>query len=90
VRAATLVPSLLPVARGALVASGLDAAKVDLLLEVIRARVARAATGARWQRRTLVRLERSMTRETALRELVERYLEHAGSGRPVHEWPRDT
>ncbi|HKA30578.1 MAG TPA: hypothetical protein VKH82_14445 [Candidatus Binatia bacterium] len=47
------------------------------------------ADHACWQRRTLAYLERSMTRERALRELVARYLEHAASGRPVHEWPMD-
>jgi gamma-glutamyl:cysteine ligase YbdK (ATP-grasp superfamily) len=89
VRAAMLVPELLSVAREALLASALDAAEVDALLAVIAARVTRGGTGARWQRRTLAYLERSMTRERALRELVARYLEHAASGRPVHEWPMD-
>jgi hypothetical protein len=73
--------------RGALLASGADATEVDALLEVIAVRVARGRTGARWQRRTLADLERTMARERALRELVGRYLEHAASGRPVHEWP---
>jgi hypothetical protein len=89
VRAATLVPELLPVARGALLAAGVDAAEVDALLEVIAIRVTRGRTGARWQRRTLADLERRVARETGLRELVRRYLEHAASGRPVHEWPVD-
>src|SRR4030095_5971831 len=73
VHAAKLVPELLPVARGALVAAGPGAAEVDALLAVIAARVATGRTGARWQRRTLAYLERSVTRETALRELVARY-----------------
>ena len=51
VRAATLVLELLPVAREALLASGVDAAEVDTLLDVIAVRVARGRTGARWQRR---------------------------------------
>ena len=89
VRAATLVLELLPVAREALLASGVDAAEVDTLLDVIAARVARARTGARWQRDTLARLERRMARETGLRELVGRYLAQMSSGRPVHEWPVD-
>jgi class 3 adenylate cyclase len=89
VRAATLVLELLPVARGALLASGVDAAEVEALLEVIAVRVARGRTGARWQRRTLADLERRVARETGLRELVGRYLEHAASGRPVHDWPVD-
>src|SRR4029450_4161523 len=87
VRAATLIPELLPVARGALLASRVDAAEVDALLEVIAVRVARGHTGARWQRRTLADLERKVARETGLRELVGRYLEHAASRRPVHEGP---
>ena len=66
-----------------------DFTEVDALLEVIAVRSARDRTGARWQRRTLAGLERTMARETALRELVGRYLEHAASGRPVHEWPVD-
>ena len=85
----TLVRELLPVARGALLASGVDAAEVDALLEVIAVRVATGRTGARWQRHMLADLERSAARETALRELVGRYLGHAASGRPVHEWPVD-
>ena len=88
-RAATLVLELLPVAREALLASGVDAAEVDTLLEVIAVRVATGRTGARWQRDTLARLERRMARETGLRELVGRYLAQMSSGRPVHEWPVD-
>jgi gamma-glutamyl:cysteine ligase YbdK (ATP-grasp superfamily) len=89
VRAATLVLELLPVAREALLSSGVDAAEVDTLLEVIAVRVARGRTGARWQRDTLARLERRMAREKGLRELVGRYLTQMSSGRPVHEWPVD-
>jgi hypothetical protein len=59
------------------------------LLDVIAIRLATGRTGARWQRHTLANLERRVTRETALRQLVERYLAHTASGRPVHEWPVD-
>jgi hypothetical protein len=52
-------------------------------------RVAERRTGARWQLETLAALERRAPREAALRQLVLRYLEHAASGRPVHEWPRE-
>src|SRR4029450_12371990 len=76
VRAAPLIPELLPVARGALLASGVDAAEVDALLEVIAVRVARGRTGARWQRRTLADLERKGARGTGGRGAGGRYVEH--------------
>jgi hypothetical protein len=60
-----------------------------VLLNVVAARVAERRTGACWQVETLATLERRAPREAALRELVVRYLEHAASGRPVHEWPLD-
>lgn len=87
VRAADLVRELLPVAGEALVRAGVEPAEATTLLDLIAARVAERRTGARWQRETFDRLTRDLPRAEALRELVVRYLEHAGSGRPVHEWP---
>jgi hypothetical protein len=89
VRAAVLVRELLPIARSALVAAGLDADEVGALLDVVAERVRTGGTGARWQRATLARLEGGLDRERALQQLVERYLAHAASGRPAHEWQVD-
>jgi hypothetical protein len=58
----------------------------DTHLATITARVARRATGARWQRRALERLGRDHSRPAALALLLERYLAAVASGRPVHEW----
>lgn len=82
-----LVRRLLPVARSGLVDAGVDSAEADSLLSLIEARLASASTGARWQRKMLARLEEHMPRADAWGALLERYMTHAASGRPVHEWP---
>jgi hypothetical protein len=84
-----LVPRLLPLARWGLVSAGVDAEEADAMLALIENRVAARRTGARWQRETLERLEAHMPKLDALAALLERYLLHAESGRPVHEWPLD-
>ncbi|MBY0279784.1 glutamate--cysteine ligase, partial [Candidatus Binatia bacterium] len=82
-----LVPRLLPLAHGALLAHGVDAHEAGRLLQVIERRVAARITGARWQTRTLAALERTSSRDEAVRAMFARYLELSASGAPVHEWP---
>jgi hypothetical protein len=84
--AAELVAELIPLARTGLVANNVRAEDADTHLATITARVARRATGARWQRRALERLGRDHSRPAALALLLERYLAAVASGRPVHEW----
>ncbi|ADO69713.1 hypothetical protein [Stigmatella aurantiaca] len=82
-----LVKKLLPVARRGLVGAGVEEAEADAMLGIIEARLEARITGAGWQRRTLARLEKQMPRADALAAMLEQYLQHAASGRPVHEWP---
>ncbi|WP_257452873.1 glutamate--cysteine ligase family protein [Archangium lipolyticum] len=89
VPAVALVERLLPVARQGLVGAGVEAEEADSLLSVVAARLRAQQTGARWQRKMLARLEAHMPRPDALGALLERYMTHAASGRPVHEWPLD-
>lgn len=89
VPAPLLVERLLPVARQGLVGAGVDSEEADALLSLIQARLRAGVTGARWQRKMLARLEAHMPRQDALAALLERYMAHAASGRPVHEWPMD-
>ncbi|HEX8822894.1 MAG TPA: glutamate--cysteine ligase [Archangium sp.] len=89
VPALELVERLLPVARDGLVGAGVEAEEADALLSVVEARVRARTTGARWQRKMLARLEAQLPRPDAMAALLERYLVHAASGRPVHEWPLD-
>jgi hypothetical protein len=84
--AAELVPQLLPAAHEGLVGAGVAAAEADRLLGVIATRVASGQTGAVWQRKVLAALEPRMGREGALAAMLERYLECAASGQPVHTW----
>jgi gamma-glutamyl:cysteine ligase YbdK (ATP-grasp superfamily) len=89
VRAADLIPQLLPVARRGLLSANVDKEEVDRLLGLIAARVSSRITGARWQRRVLAELEKDRARSDALAAMLQGYLACAGSGSPVHCWPID-
>ena len=89
VPAEQLILETLPLAREALLRAGIETDDVTSLLDVVAARVGQRRTGARWQRAVLARLERHAPRDAALRELTLRYLAHAASARPVHEWASD-
>jgi gamma-glutamyl:cysteine ligase YbdK (ATP-grasp superfamily) len=85
--AAKLVAELVPAARHGLVQAGVAAAEADGLLGVISARVASGQTGAAWQRAMLAAAEQRHGRERALAVMLDRYLECADTGLPVHTWP---
>jgi hypothetical protein len=87
VRAADLVPELLPAARRGLLQANVAAAEADRLLDVIAARAATGQTGAAWQRGALATAERGLDRERALAAMLDRYLAFAATGQPVHTWP---
>jgi gamma-glutamyl:cysteine ligase YbdK (ATP-grasp superfamily) len=79
-----LVPELLVIARRGLVDGGVTADEADRHLDVIRARVERSQTGARWQVATARAVGRA---PTCMQQLVKRYAELAASEQPVHVWP---
>jgi hypothetical protein len=85
--AAKLVAQLVPAARQGLVEAGVAAAEADGLLEVISARAASGQTGAVWQRATLAAARRCRDPERALAVMLDRYLQCAETGMPVHTWP---
>ena len=85
--AAKLVAELVPAARQGLLQAGVAAAEADGLLDVISARAATGQTGAAWQRATLTAAQRRHGRERALAIMLDRYLQCAETGRPVHTWP---
>jgi hypothetical protein len=87
VRAAELVPELLPLARRGLDAAGVAPGESGPLLEVIAGRAASGRTGAWWQRRTVAALEPEHGRRRALELMLERYLRLMASDQPVHTWP---
>jgi hypothetical protein len=85
--AAKLVAELVPPARQGLLQAGVAEAEADTLLGVISARAACGQTGAAWQRATLAAAERRHDRQRALAVMLDRYLQCAETGLPVHTWP---
>ena len=85
--AAKLVAELVPAARQGLLQAGVAAAEADGLLAVISARAASGQTGAVWQRATLAAARRHHDPERALAVMLDRYLQCAETGLPVHTWP---
>ena len=78
---------LLPAAAAGLDAWGVDTDDRDRYLGVIEARVRCGRTGAAWQTEMVRHLEeRGLERIAALHEMTRRYVEHAHTGLPVHEW----
>jgi hypothetical protein len=86
VGAGDLVRRLLPVAERGLVGAGVEPAEAAHWCGIIRRRVDRRITGARWQRRALAALAARMPARDAVHAMFERYLAAAASGQPVHEW----
>jgi hypothetical protein len=85
--AAKLVAELVPAARQGLLQAGVTPAEADTLLAVISARAASGQTGAVWQRATLAAARRHYDPERALAVMLDRYLQCAETGLPVHTWP---
>jgi hypothetical protein len=80
---------LLPMAHEGLRACGVSDLARERYLGVIEERCLTRRTGSSWQRDTVARLEdRGHTRDTALVEMLRRYIEHMRSGEPVHTWPQ--
>ncbi|HVW29093.1 MAG TPA: hypothetical protein VHC69_27195 [Polyangiaceae bacterium] len=78
---------LLPGAGEALDRAGVDANEIRHYLHSFQARVTCGVTGAVWQRRALEQLlARGLERDEALRQMLERYIVHFESGKPVHTW----
>ena len=80
---------LLPLAREGLQRWQVDRSQADRMLTVIEERCLTGRTGATWQTETVHRLQgrNGLDRDTALREMTERYLALMRTGDPVHTWP---
>lgn len=87
VRAAELIPELIPPARQGLLAAGVTAEEADGLLGVIAQRAATGQTGAAWQRAALAAAKEGADRRVAAARMFQRYLENAATAQPVHTWP---
>jgi gamma-glutamyl:cysteine ligase YbdK (ATP-grasp superfamily) len=79
---------LLPMARDGLDRWGAGAGCADRLLGIIEQRCLTGRTGAAWQIGTVAALTAAGTsRDQALRQMTQRYIEHMHTNEPVHAWP---
>ncbi len=80
---------LLPLAAHGLDRWGVDAGERDRLLTIIEQRCLTGRNGATWQVDTLHALEGEghLDRQSALHEMLRRYLPPMHANVPVHEWP---
>jgi len=81
-----LIDELMPRAQEGLERLGADADEVEKYLSIVRERREALTTGARWLRRSLLRLDATSSRRDALARLTQAYLAHARTRRPIHEW----
>jgi hypothetical protein len=82
-----ILSTLIPLAAKGLDGWGVDDRDRDRYLGVVEQRVAASQTGTDWQTATVDALEaEGAPREAALREMVRRYAEEAGSQEPVGTW----
>ena len=81
-----ILEKLLPLARQGLEQAGIDSADIQHYLGVIRTRVERRRTGARWQLESLERMQGAASRHECLRALTASMIEQQQSGRPVADW----
>jgi hypothetical protein len=88
--AARLVAELIPAARQGLIEADVATLETDELLDVISERVRSGQTGTAWQRATLAAAVEQYGPDEALVHLLNRYMECAATGRPVHTWPVDS
>jgi hypothetical protein len=86
--ASDLVRESLPDARRGLVHAGVAEAEADRLLEIVAARASSGQTGAAWQRAALAAAVAGPSPENPFAAMLDRYLDCAASGQPVHRWPR--
>ncbi len=79
---------LLPQAAEGLARWGVASEVTDRFLSIIEQRCVTRRTGAGWQLDTVAALEKGgADRQTALHDMLARYLEWSAANEPVHTWP---
>ncbi len=81
-----ILDKLLPLAQEGLEEAGINADDVDRYLGVIRQRVERRRTGARWQLESLERMRGAASTHECLRALTASMIEQSQSGQPIAGW----
>lgn len=81
-----ILDELLPQARLGLAITGIDERDIERYLGVIRERVEKQRTGARWQLESLENMRDEGSQNERLRALVSSMIEQSESGEPVSRW----
>lgn len=81
-----IIDELLPLAREGLTQSGIDEQDIERYLGVIRARVDKRRTGARWLLESLEGMREQGSENERLRAITASMIEQAESGNPVADW----
>lgn len=81
-----IIDELLPLAREGLTESGIDEQDIERYLGVIRARVDKRRTGARWLLESLESMRDQGSENERLRAITASMIEQAESGNPVADW----
>lgn len=81
-----ILEKLLPLAQEGLEEAGIDAQDIERYLGVVRARVERRRTGARWQLESLEQMRGLASPHECLRALTGSMIEQQDSGKPVADW----
>lgn len=82
-----VLAGLLPVAAEGLASIGVSREEIDHYMTVIEKRLATRQTGSTWQLARLSQLSSGNSREAALHQMLEEFIEHSQSNVPVAEWP---
>jgi hypothetical protein len=81
-----LVADLLPLAESGLLSAGVNANEAKSWLGIIEQRLQCNQTGAAWQDAVVDQLSQTLDRPTALRTMLQRYIQNAEGGEPVCRW----
>lgn len=81
-----IIDELLPLAREGLVEANIDERDIDRYLGVIRERVDKRCTGARWQLESLENMKGEGNENERLRALTNSMVEQSERGEPVARW----
>lgn len=82
-----ILDHLLPLARQGLRSAEVSASDIDKYLGVIRERVQKKQTGARWMTKSLAAMPSAIPKDVVNRTLTAAMLACQKQGEPVHRWP---
>ena len=81
-----VLKELLPIAKEGLVTRKVDKEDIDRYLNIIKERIKKHCTGARWQLRAFTDLKKSINRDEAAAVVTASIIENQKKEMPVHKW----